>query len=300
MAYSWDIDETESVNLPEFMEYVEQHGDPDNEESFVDCRIMLRRLANNRDFVLNRYHDNLKIYAASGEQALSQTQSIELSKAGKFYLRANIWLPIDDNSLTSFYQKKLFSYDLPHDHNFSFLTVGYFGEGYETDIYSYDFKSSIGYHNEKVEMEFLGREKLSPGRLMFYRGGRDIHIQYCPKTLSVSLNLMPNIKYVPEDQQYIFDCNEKSIVGGAGDLISNKLFLFKAAGSIGDESTLELLGDIAKSEKSCLKTRAMALRSAEQIDRVACEYIKRSVPIKVIELYQRDLVCGSKGRDYMA
>ena len=300
MAYTWDIDEKESVELPEFMSYVEEYGNPEDEDSFIDCRVMLRRLANNRKFVLDRYHDNLRLYAASGEQALSQTQSIELSKAGKFYLRANIWLPIDESSLTSFYQKKLFSYDLPHDHNFSFLTVGYFGEGYETDIYSYDFRSAVGYHNERVAMDFLGRHKLSPGRLMFYRGGRDIHIQYCPETLSVSLNLMPNIKHVPEEQQYIFDCNAKSIVGGAGDLISNKLFLFKAAGFIGDDSTVELLGDIAKSEKSCPKTRAMALRSVEQIDHAASEHIKRSVPMKVIELYQRDLVCGSKGRDYMA
>ncbi len=300
MALVWDVHYDESVELEEFMDYVHNNADPHDEQSFMDCRHMLRKLANNRSFVIDKYHEKLKNFIDGGEQALSQTQSLEVAAGADFYVRANIWLPIAEDSLTATFQKKLFSYDLPHDHNFSFLTVGYFGEGYETDIYEYQNEKCHGYVNEEIDLKHLGRHKLTPGRMIFYRSSRDIHIQYWPETLSVSVNLMPNIKNVPSQQQYIFDLQNQLITGGAGDLISNKLFLFKAAGYIGDETTVELLADISQSDTSCAKTRAMALRSIDKIDPKAAEFLHRKVPRHICDLSRKDIVCGSQGRDYMA
>ena len=33
-----------------------------------------------------------------------------------------------------------FFYHVPHDHNFSFLTVGYLGPGYWSEYYEYDYE----------------------------------------------------------------------------------------------------------------------------------------------------------------
>lgn len=70
------------------------------------------------------------------------------------------------------------------------MTVGYYGPGYETELYQYNPKEVNGYVGETVELEHLGRTKLPNGRVMVYREKVDVHTQFPPAQLSVSLNLM--------------------------------------------------------------------------------------------------------------
>jgi len=89
--------------------------------------------------------------------------------AGMFFLRANVWLPSRLLHKTNAEgEKRLFSFETPHDHNFELLTVGYLGEGYATVIHEYDgpFEGEVG---EKVDLRFLKRTSLPEHKVMFYR-----------------------------------------------------------------------------------------------------------------------------------
>ena len=46
-----------------------------------------------------------------------------------------------------------FFYHVPHDHNFSFLTVGYLGPGYWSEYYEYDYGEVVGMPGEKVDLQ---------------------------------------------------------------------------------------------------------------------------------------------------
>jgi hypothetical protein len=70
------------------------------------------------------------------------------------------------------------------------MTVGFFGPGYETTIYEYDSSKVTGFVGESVDLRFLETTQLPPGKVMLYRPHADVHAQYPPSELSISLNLM--------------------------------------------------------------------------------------------------------------
>ncbi len=62
----------------------------------------------------------------------------------KYFIRANFW-PSPRDSVFKLSGTSPFFYGLPHDHNFSFLTVGYLGPGYWSEYYEYDYAAVTGF-----------------------------------------------------------------------------------------------------------------------------------------------------------
>lgn len=217
-----------------------------------------------------------------------------MSKGG-FFVRANIWLPIQAGKRTEQFEKRLYAYDLPHDHNFSFLTVGYFGPGYVTDIYQYDHSRCVGYLDEPVELEHQGRYQLIPGRIIEFRSGRDVHIQYVPESVSVSLNLLCRNPKSDWQQQYIFNLERSTVAGGAGDVLSNRLFVVEAAGAFGNAETISILSDLVDGFP-CAKTKAIAVQAIARISPDEGERVLSCAPLGVRELSLLKIITGNYAR----
>jgi hypothetical protein len=62
-------------------------------------------------------------------------------------LRANFW-PAREDPVVRASGPAAFFYDLPHDHNFPFLTYGYLGPGYWSDYFEYDVDALAGVPGE--------------------------------------------------------------------------------------------------------------------------------------------------------
>lgn len=188
--------------------------DPADEESLTRAARALRRLGNNRGFLGDLLVAQLKNrHAHIGESSAYGAQSIVLSRPrGGCFLRANIW-PSEHDSCFRSSGAKTFVYGMPHDHNFSFLTVGYLGPGYASDYYEYDYVTAVGYVGERPGLRFVERSALSEGKLMLYRANRDIHSQLPAESLSVSLNIL---RIHPSEgwfDQYGFDLESGAITG---------------------------------------------------------------------------------------
>lgn len=170
--------------------------DPSDEEKLQSAAIWLKRLGNNRTFLADVLLDQIAgrsntataLDSGYGPQAIMLSPRYEGEKGGMF-LRANIW-PAENDLCFQTSGARSFVYGVPHDHNFSFLTCGYSGPGYRSDYYVYDYKEVTGYAGEKVDLRFVERSALEPGKVMLYRAHRDIHSQLPPEALSVSLNVM--------------------------------------------------------------------------------------------------------------
>ncbi|MCG6119435.1 MAG: transposase, partial [Blastomonas sp.] len=97
-----------------------------------------------------------------------------------WFMRANIW-PSAQEAVMRESGEAAFVYGLAHDHNFDFLTVGYFGPGYRSDHYEVDPARIIGKAGDAVDLRFVGSSVLHLGRVMHYRARRDVHCQYPPE-----------------------------------------------------------------------------------------------------------------------
>jgi len=223
--------------------------DPRDEASLLHAAGWLRRLGNNRDFLAEIMLAELAgRHRPSDEASAYGPQVIMLSPlGGEFFLRANIW-PSQGEPMFRASGGGAFVYELPHDHNFDFLTLGYFGPGYWSDYYEYDYEAVAGAFGEPAGLRFVERSRLEPGKLMHYRAHRDVHSQLPPDALSVSLNVMHAGGAQGWLDQYKFDVGRNTIAGVLGTGVS-EVFLRIAVGLGGDQA-LDLAETFARTHPS--------------------------------------------------
>ncbi len=198
--------------LEECIAQLDRYGfDPADEGSLQHAASLLAGLAANRSFLGDLLIDLL---GDPDDQASAYgPQAIMLAgPRNGYFLRANIW-PARGDPVFQASGAASFVYGLPHDHNFDFLTVGYFGPGYVSDYWEYDYASVSGEGGEAVDLRFIERSQLSEGRVLHYRAHRDVHRQHPPESLSVSLNICAANPAQGWFDQYRFDTEEGRIAG---------------------------------------------------------------------------------------
>ena len=132
-----DTDET--IELGELLERLEsERFDPRDEDCFASWGEALKKLSNNRSFLGDIVVEELKSHCENHVRGNSYSaQVILLNKSDNFIIRANFWPALHDSVVVNSGTSPFF-YGLTHDHNFSFLTAGYFGPGYWSEYYEYD------------------------------------------------------------------------------------------------------------------------------------------------------------------
>ncbi len=251
MPHVIEIADNRCASLDECVEALTATGfDPGDDESLHHAARWLRRLGNNKTFLgdllieeLARRNRDLGLDSAYGPQVMMLAPP-----NGQFFIRANIWPALDDHMVRAS-GGDAFVLGLPHDHNFSFLTFGYFGPGYWSDYYEYDYEAVTGYRGEPVpSLKFIERARLEEGKIMLYRAHRDVHAQGAADALSVSLNIMHTSGAQGWLDQYRFDLERREIAA----IISpgpSEAFLRVAVG-LGGEEALDLAHRFARNHPS--------------------------------------------------
>ncbi len=158
------------------------------------------------------------------------------------------------------------------------MTVNYLGPGYETEIYEYDFEKVEGYVGEAVDIRFLEKVRFGTGTAMLYRASRDVHVQYAPTELTITLNLMVVQPEVRMRDQYYFDLATRTIAAYPPELAaSSRAALLSLAGHLGNGNTAQLLSDLA-AHHPCRRTRLTAFEalSRQQPSEVAAIWTRAS------------------------
>ncbi|MES2096715.1 MAG: transposase [Pseudomonadota bacterium] len=182
-----------------------------DDASFAALGPLLARLGRNKSFLADLAIDELK-QRCTGQRARNSygAQVFLLRPAkGRYVLRANFW-PARGDAVLDASGSAPFFYDLPHDHNFPFLTYGYFGPGYWSDYYEHD-DSVLGLPGEAAGLRFTGRKRLDPDLLWLYRAHRDVHVQLPPDSFSVSLNILGHDTAQAWRSQYRFDVERGTV-----------------------------------------------------------------------------------------
>ena len=209
-----DVADDTVASLPECIDALATAGfDPHDDGSVQHAARLLRRLGNDPAFLGDLLVDELAAMADEDDGANSYgPQVIMLHPPGidDFFIRANIWPSPDEYTMRASGSAS-FVYGLPHDHNFDFLTLGYFGPGYWSDYYEFDYESVAGWSGEPVDLRFVERARLDQGKIMLYRAHRDVHAQHPADALSVSINIMNASMAQGWMDQYAFDTDRRCI-----------------------------------------------------------------------------------------
>ncbi|WP_374282181.1 transposase [Novosphingobium sp.] len=233
-----DLCDPQVASLPEMVAGIAAAGfDPADEASLANAATWLRRLGNNRSFLgdllveeLAQRHREDVLDSAYGPQVVMLAPP-----TGDFFIRAAMW-PSSDEHMMRASGGTSFVYGLPHDHNFSFLTLGYFGPGYWSDYYEFDYEAVTGFRGEAVpSLRFVERSRLEEGKIQLYRAHVDVHAQIPADSLSVSINVMHTTAVQPWFDQYRFDLDQ----GEIGAIVSpgpTDAFMRIAVGLGGDEA----------------------------------------------------------------
>ncbi|MEO6040586.1 MAG: transposase [Croceibacterium sp.] len=267
-----DHPDTAACSLDECLTALGDSGfEPNDEASLMHAAGWLRRLGNNREFLAEimlaelagRHREDARV-SAYGPQVVMLSPL-----GGEFFVRANIW-PSRAEPLFRASGGGAFVYELPHDHNFDFLTVGYFGPGYWSDYWEYDYAAVAGAVGEPAGLRFAGRARLEPDKLMHYRAHRDVHSQLAPDALSVSLNVMHAGGAQGWTDQYRFD-TEANTIAGVLSPGASEVFLRVAVG-LGNMEARDLAERFARTHPSerlrlaALEAQAGILGQAERDD----------------------------------
>jgi hypothetical protein len=233
-----DIADNAAISLAECTDALNARGfRPMDEENLLHAAGQLRRLGNNRSFLGDLIVEELA--ASHREETEGNSygpQVIMLAPAdgGDFFMRAALWPSADDYMLRASGGPS-FVYGLPHDHNFDFLTLGYFGPGYWSDYYEFDYEEVAGWRGEPVALRPLGRKRLEPDTIMHYRAHRDVHTQHPAESLSATINIIHAGGAQAWLDQYSFDC-EQSRLGRILSNGSSEAFIRIAVGLGGEEA----------------------------------------------------------------
>ncbi len=219
--------------------------DPHDEESFASLGPLLARLGRNRSFLADLAIEELKLRCARQSAANGYGPQVFLlcPPNGRYVIRANFW-PAADDAVVRASGTAPFFYDLPHDHNFPFLTYGYLGPGYWSDYYEYDGRAVAGTPGTPAGLRFVERARLDPGKLMLYRMQRDVHVQLPPDSFSVSLNILGQHPSHPWIDQYRFDIARNLISEGLTTAPSEALATLAA--HLGGGNGIELIDHLVR------------------------------------------------------
>ncbi len=240
----------ERIELGDLVEALESGpSDLNDDECLASFAPSLRRLANNRSFLSDLVIRELKQRCAGQLEGNHYSAQVILLHSGsrKFMLRANFWPAASDSVIVNSGPGAFF-YGQPHDHNFSFLTVGYAGPGYWSDYYEHNYERAAGFIGEKVELRFVERSRLAEGTMLLYRRHRDVHSQLPADSLSVSINIMAMSPATEFLDQYGFDLQSSRI----RTIVNRSTLepLIALAGQLGGENGRDLVEDFAERHPS--------------------------------------------------
>ena len=282
----------DSITLEEYIDFCHSTPELAEPEVTISSAEMLKKLANNSSFLANFLAEQLKQVENYNLKTDYTPPSFYLYQCPTFSVRAVLWqsceeMANDDEAIA-------YGYGVAHNHHFNFLTCGYFGPGYRTVIYRYNPDNFAGLAGEKIELDQQEDTQLSRGKLMHYQHSRDVHVQYPPESLSLSINLIFP-RHPDASIQSIFDPENKTIKGYLDSLPTTSAII-KAAMLLQNNDSIELLEQIATNHL-CPRTRTMAFSTLINMNPVNKNKYRRLI-VNDPDRYVREWFIAQSGKPF--
>jgi hypothetical protein len=229
------------ISLDQLIDYLSENVDFCCQDSILESSSEFGRLYLNKNLIKDHILHGLKNGLHRFEHENKYTPpSLMLYASERFLIRANLWRATEEYS-----DNDVNLYGLAHDHNFDFLTLSYKGPGYESRMYTYDYKSLKGVIGEPVVLVDNGILNMNEGEMFFYRKNHDVHSQLPPKEDSITINLMASLPKYSHTMQYIFDTKKSVVRKIYGGYYARK-HVFDMAALLNDAECNDVMRDIGR------------------------------------------------------
>ena len=192
-----------------------------------------------------------------------QAQSFLLHPGEYYTLRLMLWAPSEKKVLAPL------SYGFVHDHDFDLMSAGVYGPGYRTSLYQFDYDEPAHQHQGLARLNYQGEAGLKEGETIYYFASKDVHRQYSPVSLSVSVSLNLLIRKPDAGiRQTVFDLSgppENGIVLGRArynsqDKLNSQKSILAVLARLENARSRDIILQIARSHDS-EEVRALAWAS---------------------------------------
>jgi len=252
MAITLNARAQRAMTLDEYLRSLPSVVDPDDEVSIMASAWRLHSLALNAGLLSSTLSKTLEQGEASASLRPGMTggcHAVLLGRVGRFSVHARIWPGAKGFASVPHYttrptrERALMPV---HNHDFCFLTVGWFGPGCVFDVYECEADAAHGLAGEAVPIRFVERAVLGEGKVMFFRRGRDAHAVRAPEAVTVSLSLIIDPPDGTLHEQYLFDPERGCISGHVpGSTVSRMVTALQFAGLLGHGRARDILCDAA-------------------------------------------------------
>lgn len=256
MTIQIDLEDKATLSIEEFVAEA-RRANLHDETELVDLAPAMRRLSNNKEFLEQFILQGLEDVRGFQQDNLYSSQSYILREVTRrSFLRFAIWAPLGFGEEID--EKNFYSYEHAHNHDFSLLTAGFLGPGYRTTINEL-LEMPRGFIGEPVHFGPERTVQLSPGRVLLYEAGKDVHVQHPPEGLSVSLNLIVDQADRFPEQLY-FDVPGRKVAGYVGNVKLKRSTFMRYAAALDTARCRAAIDRIACSHP-CEITRIYAYRA---------------------------------------
>jgi hypothetical protein len=186
----------------------------------------LMGVVKNKQQILKFIEEDIGKYQLKSYDNFYGENAIIIHKSNNYMLRLVVW---QAKGLVDEYSSKVFAEDLFHNHNFQILTVGVWGPGYGTTMYSIEDEVKNYEPGDNISLVHEGSFTLEPGSVLFMDEYRDLHIQYLPNEVSVSLNIIATTDkktsqlIVDHEKSKVISVSKQDNLRGYMELIIDKL-----------------------------------------------------------------------------
>ena len=279
MAHTLNATSSSLATDEDLFDFIFSRVDTTDPESIAEAAPILAAYANDRDLVARTMAQSMRSILDGVPPPFVAPQCFLIAKREHIMIRANVWTPLKQTGALRSSEERTYSYDTAHDHNFHFLTIGYFGPGYRTHIVRIDpseLAGDIGDSARILESEITG---LPAGKIMLYSAHRDVHRQAPPDELSISINVLFNNRDSISKCQYNFAIEQERarIISYTSASIHSRLsMLAEMAVLVGGDALKDLFCDAAASTTLPPRVRLTCLeglRSDPSAYRAAMEHL---------------------------
>ena len=236
------------LDLEQLMAHLDRHLDVESEESLIAMAPQLLALANNRRFLARHLAATISRPDFQQNNPFAGPVFV-LANRRHFMVRAIGWPPAADNPGAGHNA----TYRVAHNHAFSLLTVGYWGPGYETDVFACPpetLEKTANGSSEELDLPFIGRYQLAERTVLHFPAHRIVHVQHPPASYSISLNLVVKRKADDSAEQYFFDVDRRRYQGSTGTTSNAWLRILHLASRLPDRRYVASLTRIVEDHPS--------------------------------------------------
>jgi len=263
----FDIEPSRALSMEQFLKEISQIEAPRFSDDYIaQSARLLKEFANNENIIWDYLNPSI---LEKWEETFAAPQSFVMGFSDDVTIRANIWVPSKVGSFT-IHEDELYAYGLAHNHDFRLLTVGFYGPGYETDLYRFEDERKEIPEGEAVELKDHRRERLTKGSVWLYEQYSDVHIQRGPSDLSISINIIYRNEEKERDQ-ILFDVEKSRTIGPVRYSLNSRLITaMEMADQLGNRQTMPLLENLKQSH-GFDRVKAMAAKTLASMQRVSSD-----------------------------